>query len=125
MYTTAQPPAVASATLKALEIVRSEPEHRARLNANIATFRREAQRLGLPLADSTTPIQPLMLGDEARTLRWATSLERAGIAVGAIRPPTVPLGQARLRITLSARHTQHDIARLLDGLAQCQREVAP
>lgn len=125
VYTTAQPPAVASATLKALNIVRDEPEHRARLNANIATFRHEAQRLGLPLADSTTPIQPLMLGDEARTLRWAATLERRGIAVGAIRPPTVPLGQARLRITLSARHTPADIERLLDGLVACQREVAP
>jgi 8-amino-7-oxononanoate synthase len=125
VYTTAQPPAVASATLKALEIVRREPEHRDRLRANIATFRREAQRLGLPLTDSTTPIQPLMLNDETRTLRWAATLERLSIAVGAIRPPTVPLGQARLRITLSARHTQNDIERLLDGLAQCQCEVAP
>lgn len=125
VYTTAQPPAVASASLAALNIVRDEPEHHARLNANIATFRREVQRLGLPLAKSTTPIQPLMLGDEARTLRWAASLERAGIAVGAIRPPTVPLGQARLRITLNARHTPDDIERLLDGLVACQREVAP
>jgi len=125
VYTTAQPPAVASATLKALEIVRREPEHRACLRANIATFRREAQRLGLPLTDSTTPIQPLMLNDETRTLRWAAMLARLGIAVGAIRPPTVPQGQARLRITLSARHTHNDIERLLAGLAQCQREVAP
>ncbi|MDN6179432.1 MAG: 8-amino-7-oxononanoate synthase [Halomonas subglaciescola] len=125
VYTTAQPPAVASASLKALDIVRREPEHRARLHANIRTFRREARRLGLPLADSATPIQPLMLNDEARTLRWAAALERRGIAVGAIRPPTVPQGQARLRITLSARHSPADIERLLDGLVACQHEVAP
>lgn len=125
VYTTAQPPAVASATLEALNIVRREPEHCARLHANIRTFRREARRLGLPLADSATPIQPLMLNDETRTLRWAAALERRGIAVGAIRPPTVPQGQARLRITLSARHTHADIERLLDGLVACQREVTP
>ncbi|GAB2729857.1 8-amino-7-oxononanoate synthase [Halomonas garicola] len=125
VYTTAQPPAVTAATLEALNIVRGEPERRARLEANVALFRREAARLNLPLADSITPIQPLMLGDEARTLRWAAELEAAGLAVGAIRPPTVPKGQARLRITLSARHTGADIKRLLDGLGRCRREDAP
>ncbi len=125
VYTTAQPPAVTAATLEALNIVRGEPERRARLEANVALFRREAARLNLPLSHSTTPIQPLMLGDEARTLRWAATLDACGIAVGAIRPPTVPSGQARLRITLSARHTEADIERLLDGLERCRREDTP
>lgn len=125
VYTTAQPPAVTAATLEALNIVRGEPERRARLADNVALFRREAARLNLPLSHSTTPIQPLMLGDEARTLRWAAALDACGIAVGAIRPPTVPSGQARLRITLSARHTEADIERLLDGLERCRREDAP
>nr|WP_298057748.1 8-amino-7-oxononanoate synthase [uncultured Halomonas sp.] len=88
IYTTAQPPAIAAATLKALEIVQREPEHRAQLNANIVYFRREALRLGLPLSTSATPIQPLILGHEARTLRWAGQLQKQGIQVGAIRPPT-------------------------------------
>lgn len=122
VYTTAQPPAVTAATIEALAIVRGEPERRARLADNIALFRREAERLKLPLAASTTPIQPLMLGDEARTLRWAASLDARGITVGAIRPPTVPKGQARLRITLSAQHDAAAIERLLDGLARCQRQ---
>lgn len=122
VYTTAQPPAVTAATLEALAIVRGEPERRARLEANVALFRREAARMKLPLADSATPIQPLLLGDEARTLRWAATLDACGIAVGAIRPPTVPGGQARLRITLSARHSEADIERLLDGLERCRRE---
>ncbi|WP_344705159.1 8-amino-7-oxononanoate synthase [Halomonas cibimaris] len=125
VYTTAQPPAVTAATLEALNIVRGEPELRARLDDNVALFRREAARLNLPMAASTTPIQPLTLGDEARTLRWAATLDACGIAVGAIRPPTVPKGQARLRITLSARHTEADIERLLDGLERCRREDAP
>ncbi|MYL22335.1 8-amino-7-oxononanoate synthase [Halomonas alkaliantarctica] len=125
VYTTAQPPSIAAATLKALAIVQHEPEHRQRLHRHIAYFREQARALALPLGDSTTPIQPLLLGSEARTLAWATRLAQHGISVGAIRPPTVPNGEARLRITLSARHTRHDIDRLLEGLDVCQREEAP
>ncbi|MCH4810738.1 8-amino-7-oxononanoate synthase [Vreelandella neptunia] len=122
IYTTAQPPAIAAATLKALEIVQGEPGHRVQLNANIAYFRREALLLGLPLNDSATPIQPLILGDEIRTLSWAAQLQQRGIHVGAIRPPTVPSGEARLRITLSAGHTRDHIDQLLAALTTCQRE---
>ncbi|MEQ5802520.1 8-amino-7-oxononanoate synthase [Halomonas sp. H10-9-1] len=131
VYTTAQPPGVAAATLAALEILATEPERRRRLQAHIRRFRREARRLGLPLHESHTPIQPLVLGDGARVMRWAERLAARGIATGAIRPPTVPRGQARLRITLSAAHTDADLDALLEGLAACQardaglREVAP
>ncbi|MEC4766298.1 8-amino-7-oxononanoate synthase [Halomonas sp. CUBES01] len=124
VYTTAQPPGIAAATLEALSIVRQEPQRRQQLFEHIATFRREAQLLGLPLTHSATPIQPLMLGSEARVMTWAATLEQHGISVGAIRPPTVPEGEARLRITLSARHTQADLRRLLEGLNVCQREEA-
>ncbi|MCW4150080.1 8-amino-7-oxononanoate synthase [Halomonas janggokensis] len=124
VYTTAQPPSIAAATLKALEIVQGEPEHRDHLNANIAYFRRGALQLGLPLSTSTTPIQPLLLGSEDRTLGWAATLAKHGLQVGAIRPPTVPNGEARLRITLSARHGRRDIDRLLEGLNACQRAEA-
>ncbi|MGO2240604.1 MAG: 8-amino-7-oxononanoate synthase [Halomonas sp.] len=122
IYTTAQPPAIANATLKALEIVQKEPEHRAHLHANITYFRHEALHLGLSLSDSATPIQPLILADELRTLRWAAQLREQGIHVGAIRPPTVPKGEARLRITLSARHQHADIDRLLAALHDCQQQ---
>ncbi|SDO32317.1 8-amino-7-oxononanoate synthase [Halomonas shengliensis] len=131
VYTTAQPPGVAAATLTALELLAAEPERRERLHALIARFRREAAILGLPLADSTTPIQPLLLGDDARAMAWAERLAGRGLAVGAIRPPTVPFGQARLRITLSAAHTDADLDALLEGLAACRahdtepRESAP
>jgi 8-amino-7-oxononanoate synthase len=122
VYTTAQPPGVAAATLKALEILAAEPERRARLQAHIARFRREAARLGLPLADATTPIQPLVLGDSQRVMRWAERLREAGLLVGAIREPTVPRGQARLRITLSATHSDAALDALLDALARRQAE---
>ena len=122
IYTTAQPPSIAAATLEALTIVQREPEHRQRLQRHINYFRQQALALGLPLADSHTPIQPLLLGNEPRTMAWAAKLAQRGIHVGAIRPPTVPNGAARLRITLSARHTPSDIDRLMEGLSACQRE---
>ncbi|TFH88103.1 8-amino-7-oxononanoate synthase [Billgrantia azerbaijanica] len=122
VYTTAQPPGVAAATLAALDILAAEPERRARLNAHVARFRAEAARLDLPLAPSPTPIQPLVLGDSERVMRWATRLREAGLLVGAIREPTVPRGQARLRITLSAAHSERDLERLLEALAQLQGE---
>ncbi|AYF32861.1 8-amino-7-oxononanoate synthase [Vreelandella alkaliphila] len=124
IYTTAQPPSIAAATLEALAIVQREPEHRLQLTRHINYFRQQAQALGLPLADSHTPIQPLLLGNEPRTMAWAAKLAQQGIHVGAIRPPTVPNGAARLRITLSARHSLGDIDRLIEGLNACQREEA-
>jgi len=122
VYTTAQPPGIAAATLEALTIVQREPEHRQRLTRHIDYFRQQAAALGLPLGHSHTPIQPLLLGSEQRTLAWAATFDERAIQVGAIRPPTVPNGEARLRITLSARHTQSDIDRLLEVAAACLQE---
>ncbi len=69
---------------------------------------------------SSTPIQPVVLGDDATVMAWAARLAERGIQVGAIREPTVPRGQARLRITLSAAHTDDDLNALLEGLADCR-----
>ncbi|GED21819.1 8-amino-7-oxononanoate synthase [Halomonas halmophila] len=124
IYTTAQPPGVAAATLAALDILEAEPERRDRLHANIARFRREADTLGLPLSDSGTPIQPVVLGDSSRVLRWAERLAQAGLRVGAIRAPTVARDQARLRITLSAAHDASALDALLEALDGCRREEA-
>ncbi|WP_299230822.1 8-amino-7-oxononanoate synthase [uncultured Halomonas sp.] len=121
IYTTAQPPGVAAATLAALDILAEEPERHARLHALIARFRAAASELGLPLMASATPIQPIVLGDNTTTMAWATRLAERGINVGAIREPTVPRGKARLRITLSADHTDDDIDALIDALAECQK----
>ena len=117
IYTTASPPAVAEATRAALQIVRSEEWRRERLQTLIARFRRGAEQLGLALTPSRTPIQPLLVGDSAAAVALAARLERSGILVVAIRPPTVPAGSARLRITLSARHEEAHVDRLLDALA--------
>ncbi|MBK1723724.1 8-amino-7-oxononanoate synthase [Thiocystis violacea] len=118
VYTTATPPALAEATLKALEIAERDDWRRERLHALIARFRHGAAELGLTLADSRTPIQPLLAGSASRALAWSQALESAGILVGAIRPPTVPEGTARLRLTLSAAHCESDIDRLLDALGR-------
>lgn len=117
VYTTAMPPALAAAASEAVHIARSEDWRREKLRALIARFRSGAMQLGLPLADSSTAIQPVVLGDAARTVAASRSLEDRGFLVAAIRPPTVPAGKARLRITLSAAHEEQDVDRLLDGLA--------
>jgi 8-amino-7-oxononanoate synthase len=119
IYTTAMPAALAAATRAALRLVREDTEgRRDRLAANIARFRAGATALGLPLMPSATAIQPLLLGDAGSAVAAARLLERAGFLVVAIRPPTVPPGAARLRITLSAAHTDARIDALLDALAR-------
>ena len=117
VYSTALPPALAAATRVAVQLARREDWRREKLAASIARFRRGATQLGLPLMPSTTPIQPLPLGDSRRALDAAHALREAGMLVAPIRPPTVPAGTARLRITLSAAHEEADIDRLLDALA--------
>ncbi|TDX22976.1 8-amino-7-oxononanoate synthase [Modicisalibacter xianhensis] len=118
IYTTAQPPGVACATLRALDILESEPERRTILKNHISYWCEQAKRLGLPMIPSETPIQPLLLGDSQRVLMWSHLLRQRGFLVGAIREPTVPRGQARLRITLSAAHTRQSIDALLETLAE-------
>lgn len=120
-YTTALPPAVAEATRASIEVLRAEPWRRARLAHLVARFRASAERLGLTLTASTTPIQPLVLGDSATAVAAAAALRRAGILVSAIRPPTVPRGSARLRITFSAAHEDAHVDRLLDALSSLPR----
>lgn len=124
IYTTAQPPGVARATLRAMDISEQESERRKGLHAHIAGFRQAAKTLGLPLMDSTTPIQPILLGDNQRVMKWSLHLREAGFMVGAIRHPTVPRGTARLRIVLNALHEWHDIQALLDVLAELKDQEA-
>jgi 8-amino-7-oxononanoate synthase len=124
IFTTALPPAVAAATRASLRIVRDEGDRRARLREHIAHFRREVALLGLDLMPSATPVQPVLLGDNERALAWSAALQERGLLVGAIRPPTVPVGTARLRITFTATHTRNDIDRLLEALAHCRRNLA-
>ncbi|MGS0998603.1 8-amino-7-oxononanoate synthase [Rhodanobacter sp. UC4451_H18] len=122
IYTTAMPPALAGAALEAVRLAQSETWRRHKLAALIARFRAGAAQLGLPLMDSASAIQPLRLGDARAALQAAQALERRGLLVVAIRPPTVPAGQARLRITLSAAHEEAQVDRLLDALADLPQE---
>lgn len=116
IYTTAMPPAVAAATRASLRLVQSEAWRREHLQQLIAHFRRGAAHLGLQLMDSFSPIQPIVIGDEARCLQIAEQLAARGILIIAIRPPTVPAGSSRLRITFSAAHTIAQVDQLLAAL---------
>ncbi len=124
IYTTALPPSVAAATRRALRIVRDESWRRAALHERIAQFREGAARRGLAVMPSTTPIQPLVLGSESAALAASARLADAGYRVTAIRPPTVPAGTARLRITLSAAHTPQQVGGLLAALGAALEGVA-
>jgi 8-amino-7-oxononanoate synthase len=118
IYTTAAPPAIAHATLTSLRLVAEEVWRREQVAERIAHFRAGAAAIGLPLAPSTTPIQPLILGTADRANRASAWLYERGVWVTAIRPPTVPEGSARLRFTLTANHTAAQVERLIALLAE-------
>ena len=118
IYTTALPPAVAEASRASLRLLQSEGWRREKLQSLIKQFRGGAQQLGLQLMDSKTPIQPLLIGDNANAMAMSAALKQQGILITAIRPPTVPDGTARLRITFSADHSEADVVQLLNALEQ-------
>ncbi|MCA1805585.1 MAG: 8-amino-7-oxononanoate synthase [Xanthomonadaceae bacterium] len=118
VYTTATPPALAWATLESLRIARAEDWRREKLHVLVARFRAGTAELGLQLMDSQTPIQPLRVGDAATALHLSEQLLARGILVTAIRPPTVPTGTARLRITFSTLHEESQVDRLLGVLEE-------
>ncbi|WP_225765163.1 8-amino-7-oxononanoate synthase [Stenotrophomonas sp. Marseille-Q4652] len=123
IYTTALPPALAAASLAAIKLARRDHWRREKLTELIALFREGARRNGLELMPSETPIQPLLCGDESHTVAMANRLVEAGFLVSAIRPPTVPEGKSRLRVTLSALHTPAEVNALLEAIARA-RDVA-
>ena len=118
IYTTALPPAVAYATLESLRVIKDETWRRDKLNDNIALFQRLAHESGLSCTQSSTPIQPIIVGSASMTLNLSQSLLESGLQVPAIRPPTVPQGGSRLRITLSTTHEPEDIEYLVDSLVE-------
>jgi 8-amino-7-oxononanoate synthase len=123
IFTTALPPLLACALRASLAIIESEPERRERLLERIDRFRAGARSLRWRLLPSETAIQPLILGANAAALRVSEALWRRGLWVPAIRPPTVPRGSARLRITLSAAHAESDVDALLAALAEIAGET--
>ncbi|HDV6334003.1 TPA: 8-amino-7-oxononanoate synthase [Klebsiella michiganensis] len=118
IYSTAMPPAQAVALSAALAVIRSDEgqQRRETLAGHIADFRWGMSHYPGELTDSGSAIQPLIVGDNARALRLAARLREEGCWATAIRPPTVPVGSARLRLTLTAAHESADIARLLEVL---------
>lgn len=116
IYTTALPPAIAAATLASLKIVREETWRRDKLGQLVARFRRGAQQIGLQLAESNTPIQPVLINSDEKVIQVGQQLRAAGFLVGAIRPPTVPVGTGRLRITFSANHSEEQVDQLVAAL---------
>ncbi|MEK6806547.1 MAG: 8-amino-7-oxononanoate synthase [Pseudomonadota bacterium] len=118
VFSTAPPPALAAAARESLRIIQSEPALRQQLETNILRFRDGARQLGIVLKDSTTAIQPLIVGEEKTALALSQYLFERGLWVAAIRPPTVPASTSRLRITLSAAHASEQIDRLLAVLSQ-------
>lgn len=116
IYSTALSPALCAAVIKSIALCRNQSWRRDKLHSNIARFR--ALAADLPLLASQSAIQGLVLGDSARALNMSTQLKQAGIWLSAIRPPTVPKGSARLRITLSAQHTEQDLQLLVQQLRQ-------
>jgi 8-amino-7-oxononanoate synthase len=118
VYSTGLPPASAGAALAALEILEAEPE---RCERPLTLAKRFTRGLSLPLAES--PIVPIIVGDAERALRLSAILEGEGLLVVAIRPPTVPMGQARLRFAFSADHSDEDVDRLIEAVARCRRVI--
>jgi len=116
IYTTATPPALASAVLESLKLIGQGDALREHLRGLIAQLRNGLSDLRWPLMPSDTAIQPLLIGDNHAALALSEALRERGIWVAAIRPPTVPQGTARLRITLSAAHNTADVARLIEAL---------
>lgn len=118
IYTTALPPSQAAITREALKISRDESWRRSHLNTLIEHFKAGARGRGLELMPSATAIQPVLVGDAERALMLAQNLKAEGFWVVAIRPPTVPEGASRLRITLTASHSQKQLDLLLDALVR-------
>ena len=119
IYTTAPPPAVAVATSASLELVKNDQWRRDKLNQLISRFRHGAEQIGLRLMNSNTAIQPVLMASDTELLDTHKKLLESGFMVGAIRPPTVPKGTGRLRITLSASHSEQQVDALLDALDKC------
>nr|WP_250624491.1 8-amino-7-oxononanoate synthase [Pinirhizobacter soli] len=123
IYTTAMPPALAAASQVAVGLAQAADDRRARLASLVARFRAGAGQLDLALLPSSTPIQPLILGEAGVACAVAAALAAEGILATAIRPPTVPVGKARLRLTFSALHEPSDIDRLLEALDRAVPET--
>jgi len=123
IFTTGSPPALAQALLTSVDLIEAGDERRAHLGALIARLSGGLAQKRWRLTPSRTPIQPLTIGDNAAALALADALLQEGLWVPAIRPPTVPAGSARLRISLSAAHTLAEVDRLVDAINRLEETL--
>jgi 8-amino-7-oxononanoate synthase len=124
IYTTAAPAMLAAAVEASLELIEREEWRRERLRKLTGALKQSLREAEIGLTNSFTPIQPLILGTNSKALSASAALRERGILVPAIRPPTVPEGTARLRISLSAAHTEQDVSRLASALREVCRSGA-
>lgn len=123
IFSTALAPATVAVSLKALEIVREEPQRRQALLENAAWFRGKLRSAGFQVSEGLAPIIAVIIGDPDRTMRFGKRLLEEGIFVTPIRPPTVPPGTSRLRINIMATHTQDDLARAIGSMETIGRDL--
>lgn len=123
IFTTALPPAVAASAREALRIVEAEPERVARLRANAIDLRRGLQGLGFDVPSGETPIIPVMVGDAEKALSLSRTLLNEGVHATAVRPPTVPKGESRIRVTVMATYTDEDIGFALQAFERAGRKI--
>ncbi len=122
IYTTALPAAAAAASLAALKLVQQEPERRQRLWANAQFLHGALHREGFDIGRTETPIIPILIGDPERTMQLSQLLLEAGFYLQGIRPPTVPRGQSRLRLTVTSEHSRSDLERLMETLVRLRKQ---
>lgn len=121
IYSTFMPPATAYATTRSINLIRQDQGLRESLHRNIALFKEGLQSIGFSCSESQTAIQPIIIGSSEEVLNYNHTLKELGLYVPAIRPPTVPKNTARLRVSLTSKHTAEEIARLIEGLDKCRR----
>jgi glycine C-acetyltransferase/8-amino-7-oxononanoate synthase len=123
LYTTAPPPGQIAAAAEALRLVDEEPWRREKLHRLSAGFRQELQGLGFVLLSDSGPIIPLLVGDSHQALAMGQALLKLGVLAPAMRPPTVPMGTSRLRLTVTAAHEPQDLEQALSAITQAAKEV--
>ena len=123
IYTTALPPSVAASATAAIQVITQEPERREQLWKHARFLRNKLRAAGYHINPGNSPILPIMIGDAAKTMALSDALFKHGVLVSAIRPPTVPTGTARLRVTPMATHTETDIAQALDAFITVGRNT--
>lgn len=125
VFSTAPPPAAAAAALAAIEILESEPGLRTRVQANAAWLRSRLNEVGWSIGESESQIVPILVGDPVESMRLSAKLADAGLFVPAIRPPSVPVGESLLRVSVSAKHSEEDLQRLLAALGEPLQAARP